>query len=77
MLDNSNGTAPGQWVERGAPVLILLPGPPRELDPMLETLLQGRLAARAPATRVHSRTVLITRLGQSHAEERLQPLFLS
>jgi len=48
VLDNSNGTAPGQWVEAGAQVLVLLPGPPRELKPMLETLLQGRLAARAP-----------------------------
>ena len=42
---------------------------------MLEGLLQGRLAARAPATRVHTRTVLIAGLGESHAEERLQPLY--
>jgi nicotinamide-nucleotide amidase len=75
VLDNSNGTAPGQWVESGAHVLILLPGPPRELKPMLEALLQGRLAERAPATRVHMRTVLIAGLGESHAEERLQPLY--
>ena len=75
VLDNSNGTAPGQWVEAGAQVLVLLPGPPRELKPMLETLLQGRLAARAPATRVHTRTVLVAGLGESHAEERLQPLY--
>jgi nicotinamide-nucleotide amidase len=75
VLDNSNGTAPGQWVEHGAQVLILLPGPPRELKPMLEGLLDGRLAARAPATRVHTRTVLVAGLGESHAEERLQPLY--
>jgi nicotinamide-nucleotide amidase len=75
VLDNSNGTAPGQWVESGPQVLVLLPGPPRELKPMLETLLQGRLADRAPATRVHLRTVLIAGLGESHAEERLQPLY--
>jgi nicotinamide-nucleotide amidase len=75
VLDNSNGTAPGQWVETGAQVLILLPGPPRELKPMLEALLQGRLAARAPTTRVHMRTGLSAGLGESHAEERLQPLY--
>jgi nicotinamide-nucleotide amidase len=75
VLDNSNGTAPGQWVEFGSQVLVLLPGPPRELKPMLEALLQGRLAARAPATRVHLRTMLIAGLGESHAEERLQPLY--
>ncbi len=74
-LDNVNGTAPGQWVEAGAQVLVLLPGPPRELKPMFEALLQGRLAARAPATRVHLRIVLVAGLGESHAEERLQPLY--
>jgi nicotinamide-nucleotide amidase len=75
VLDNPFGTAPGQWVEHGAQVIVLLPGPPRELGPMLEALLEGRLAARAPATRVHMRTVLVAGLGESHAEERLQPLY--
>ena len=53
------GTAPGLWVEHGRQAIVLLPGPPRELGPMLEGLLQGRLAARAPATRMHTRTILI------------------
>src|SRR5689334_23877018 len=75
VLDNPKGTAPGQWVDHGRQAIVLLPGPPRELGPMLEGLLQGRLAARAPATRVHTRTVLIAGLGESHAEERLQPLY--
>ena len=75
VLDNPKGTAPGQWVDYGRQAIVLLPGPPRELGPMLEGLIQGRLAARAPATRVHTRTVLIAGLGESHAEERLQPLY--
>jgi nicotinamide-nucleotide amidase len=62
-------------VDHGRQVIVLLPGPPRELGPMLEGLLQGRLAARAPATRVHTRTILVAGLGESHAEERLQPLY--
>jgi nicotinamide-nucleotide amidase len=75
VLDNAFGTAPGQWIEVAGEVIVLLPGPPRELGPMLDGLLQGRLAARAPATRVHSRTVLVAGMGESHAEERLQPLY--
>jgi nicotinamide-nucleotide amidase len=75
VLDNAFGTAPGQWIEVAGEVIVLLPGPPRELGPMLEGLLQGRLAARAPATRVHARTVLVAGMGESHAEERLQPLY--
>ena len=31
VLDNPNGTAPGQMVEVGNQLVILLPGPPREL----------------------------------------------
>ena len=75
VLDNAFGTAPGQWVDSGDQVIVLLPGPPRELGPMLDTLIAGRLAARAPSTRVHARTVLVAGLGESHAEERLQPLY--
>ena len=77
VLDNAFGTAPGQWVDAGRQAIVLLPGPPRELGPMLEALLAGRLAARAPATRVHARTILVAGLGESHAEERLQPLYQS
>src|SRR6266853_1805821 len=36
VLDNPNGTAPGLWIERGRTALVLLPGPPREMKPMLE-----------------------------------------
>jgi len=35
-LPNSNGTAPGQWVEQDGHVVILLPGPPGELKPLFE-----------------------------------------
>jgi len=46
VLENPNGSAPGLWIEHGAHVVVLLPGPPRELKPML-TSLTARLAARA------------------------------
>ena len=75
VLDNPNGSAPGQWIEQGDKVVVLLPGPPRELEPMLEALVAGRLASRAAATRVHKRAVFITGLTESHAEEMLQPLY--
>ena len=34
MIPNARGTAPGQWFEDDAGILMLLPGPPRELEPM-------------------------------------------
>jgi len=36
-FENVNGTAPGLWIEDQGKMLILLPGPPRELLPMFET----------------------------------------
>src|SRR3954468_11167402 len=46
VLPNANGTAPGLWVEQDGKILIMLPGPPNELQPMFENQVVPRLAAR-------------------------------
>src|ERR1700712_2676648 len=43
VLPNPNGTAPGLWIERDGTALVLLPGPPREMKPMLEAVITERL----------------------------------
>lgn len=75
LLENPNGTAPGQWVAVGGKVVVLLPGPPREMRPMIDALVDGRLGGRAGAERLHRRTVRIAGHSESHAEELLQPLY--
>lgn len=45
VLPNANGTAPGLWVEQDGKVLIMLPGPPNELQPMFAEQVVPRLAA--------------------------------
>jgi nicotinamide-nucleotide amidase len=45
ILPNGNGTAPGLWVEQDGKVLIMLPGPPNELQPMFSEQVIPRLAA--------------------------------
>ena len=47
VLANPNGTAPGQWLEHDGKLIVLLPGPPRELRPMLTSLSSGVLGERA------------------------------
>src|SRR5262245_9321951 len=47
VLDNPNGSAPGLWMERGRTSIVLLPGPPREMTPMLDTVIRDRLQPRA------------------------------
>src|SRR5215203_2831063 len=75
LLDNPNGTAPGQYLDLDGQVLALLPGPPRELQPMLDALCHGRLGERAALDRVYRTAVFVTGRTESHVEERLQPLY--
>jgi len=74
-IDNPNGTAPGLWIEHGDRVVLLLPGPPRELKPMLRGLVEGRLLSRASITTLRRRIIRITGRTESHTEEAMQPLY--
>ncbi len=46
VLPNANGTAPGLWVEQDGRILVMLPGPPNELQPMFTEQVIPRLAER-------------------------------
>lgn len=48
VLPAVTGTAPGQLVPTGRGSLVLLPGPPREMRPLLETLVAGWRGSAAP-----------------------------
>jgi nicotinamide-nucleotide amidase len=58
VLANPNGTAPGIWIERGATALVLLPGPPREMKPMLEAVIAERLAPNRTSMRRRRRSTV-------------------
>jgi nicotinamide-nucleotide amidase len=75
VLPNAHGTAPGQWIDRDNQVILLLPGPPREVLPMLATLVSGSLAARAPLARDEKRTLCLTGVTESQVEQTMQPLY--
>ena len=75
VLANVNGTAPGLWIEHGEQVVVLLPGPPRELGPMLEGEVRERLVdARDRRGIVHSRRADLR--AQRVAHRRGRPAFL-
>lgn len=75
VLDNPLGTAPGLFIPHGAQVVILLPGPPRELQPMFDLVCRGPLQERAGSERVHRATLFITGRGESHVEQMVQPIY--
>lgn len=75
ILPNANGTAPGLWVEQDGKILVMLPGPPNELHPMLNEQVLPRLAQlgllAAQEAYVQVRTAGI---GESALEVKLQPV---
>lgn len=75
VLDNPNGTAPGLMVEHGSHVIVLLPGPPRELQPMFEALCKSQLAARTGQSKIFREMLFVAGRGESHVEEIAQPIY--
>jgi nicotinamide-nucleotide amidase len=75
VLRNQNGTAPGLWIEHGGKFVVLLPGPPRELNPMLDSVIQERLLAHVGQSRLFRRLLRIAGQSESYVEERMQPLY--
>jgi nicotinamide-nucleotide amidase len=79
VLDNPNGTAPGLFIDhvaaRGRRIVILLPGPPRELQPMFDLVCAGPLRERAGVERSYKTTLFLTGRGESHVEQLVQPVY--
>jgi len=68
VLYNENGTAPGCFIRHGEKAVALLPGPPRELGPMLERSLLPLLEPWSSGVIV-SHYVRTVRLGESRMAE--------
>ncbi len=75
VLQNANGTAPGLLMERDEHVIALLPGPPREVQPMIEALCAGTFLERAGLERLHKAILFVTGRSESHVEEVAQPIY--
>ena len=75
VLANPHGTAPGLWIEHGSAVIALVPGPPREMKPMIDGEVRARLQARAGEVRLHRRMIRVSGKGESAVEEIVQPIY--
>ena len=75
LLENPNGTAPGIWLEQEDVAIVLLPGPPREMTPMIDAVVQTRLAARSGGVRLFRRVVRITGRAESDVDQHAQPIY--
>jgi nicotinamide-nucleotide amidase len=74
LIDNPNGTAPGLICEKDGKVVIALPGPKSEFDPMAEGPVREFLCRREGGQVIHSRTLRICGMGESLVEEKIKHL---
>ncbi len=74
-LENRNGTAPGIWIEYQEHIVVLLPGPPRELEPLFDATCIPRLERLAPARRIKTRVYKIVGFPESEVDQRIAPLY--
>jgi nicotinamide-nucleotide amidase len=72
-LTNANGTAPGLWCQLDKRALLMLPGPPRELEPMFRTHALPRIRQAWPA-HLATRTCEVCGLAESVVAERVEPV---
>jgi nicotinamide-nucleotide amidase len=71
-LPNPNGTAPGWWVERpDGGLVVCLPGPPREMEPMWTDHVLPRLVDRGAGVDTASRTLRLAGIGESQLADLL------
>jgi competence/damage-inducible protein CinA-like protein len=75
-LENPHGTAPGLWIEDANRMIALLPGPPRELQPMFLEKVVPRLERRVSGTRMFHRELRVTGLGESLVDQRIKPIYM-
>lgn len=69
-VHNANGTAPGWFVQHNRRVIVAMPGPPKEMQPMWRDLVVPRLESLLPG-HLAMVSLMTFGLGESAVEERI------
>lgn len=77
ILPNPNGSAVGMSLETDGKFFIVLPGPPRENQPMFETFILPKLRERAGEIYVKRKILRVSGLGESAVDEAIAPIYKS
>ncbi len=72
LLGNSYGTAPGMILEENKKLIVLLPGPPHEMQPIFDRQVMSHLADRITTPLSLVRTLRCIGLGESSLEETVK-----
>ncbi len=79
ILENPKGSAPGQWLDTvygtHRKLVMLLPGPPSELESMFEAECIPRLQAALPRRFIATRVLKAALIPESQADARIAPIY--
>ncbi len=79
VLPNANGTAPGQWLdttfEGHRRIVVLLPGPPKELTALFADQVRERLRAVLPEAHIATGTLRMAVVPESTVDARTAPIY--
>lgn len=75
ILPNPNGSASGMAVEIEEKLLVVLPGPPRENQPMFENFILPKLKKSAGEIYVRRKILRVSGLGESAVDEAIAPIY--
>jgi nicotinamide-nucleotide amidase len=72
VIRNSNGTAPGMWLERDGKVCVSMPGVPYEMKEMMSLSILPKLKATYQLPFIYHKTILTQGIGESILAERIE-----
>src|SRR5262249_56318537 len=75
VLPNPNGSAPGVKMDQEGCPVVLLPGPPRENQPMFDTYVMPDLERLSRGVRLARRVLKVTGLGESQLDDLIAPIY--
>jgi competence/damage-inducible protein CinA-like protein len=76
VLENQRGSAPGLFIRRDdGRIVVLLPGPPRELEPLFEELVLPRLAPAAAGSFYRAHKLWVAGLPESSVEQKIVSVY--
>ncbi len=74
-LENKNGTAPGIWIKHGSKIVVMLPGPPRELEGLFDAQCLPRLKPLVSGVKIRTRVLKVMGLPESEVDDRIAPIY--
>ena len=72
---NRNGTAPGWWVERGGRIIVCMPGPPGEMQPIWNEEVAPRLKELADEEITITRNIKTLGMSEAAIDEEISEFF--